>query len=325
MRPQQVDLRSAWKREDQDFTPWLADNLDFLEDVGLGDLELLGTEVAVPGVGRRLDIMATTADDRRVAIENQYRSIDHDHLTRGLAYAVGLQADALVVIAEGHGEEFVAVADYLNSCAESAGAGGISIFLVALRLETLGEYFVPRFEVVSRPNEWRAAINRDLGGQALDEAAERRKVERRKFWEEFLVAAQNGGSTSWANSNPVVGSYLSAQALSGVNVAWTITVRADSCSPVLWLDAGDSELNNNLLYEIRDRYRSAGHALAVEWTAKDGARACSVDGPSVDDCGWRTDSEARSPQLSQVVEQFDEFKKTLQPLLDDAYRHLTLG
>lgn len=50
-------------------------------------------------------ILAETADGRRVAIENQYTTVDHDHLTRGLAYAVGHDARALVVIAEEHRPE----------------------------------------------------------------------------------------------------------------------------------------------------------------------------------------------------------------------------
>ena len=81
VRPNKVDIRTAWPREDYDPTPWLAENLDYLEDLGLGELELEGTEVPIPRVRRRLDILAVTGEERRVAIENQYRSVDHDHLT----------------------------------------------------------------------------------------------------------------------------------------------------------------------------------------------------------------------------------------------------
>lgn len=54
-------------------------------------------------------------DGRRVAIENKYQAVDNDHLTRGLAYAVGHKARALVVIAEEHRPE-LAAAEYLNRC-----------------------------------------------------------------------------------------------------------------------------------------------------------------------------------------------------------------
>jgi hypothetical protein len=73
-------------------------------------------EAQLPGLGRSLDILAERADGHRVAIENQYSAVDHDHLTRGLTYAVGHDAQALVIVAEEHRPEFVAVADYLNRC-----------------------------------------------------------------------------------------------------------------------------------------------------------------------------------------------------------------
>jgi hypothetical protein len=159
VRPERVSARLVWPSEAVDFTPWLAANLDFLDDLGIGRLDLVGVEAQLPGLGRSLDVLAETADGRRVAIENQYSSVDHDHLTRGLAYAVGHGARALVVIAEEHRPEFVAVADYLNRCQEALGdEHGIAVFLVALSVERVGEVYVPRFAVLSQPNAWRAAV-----------------------------------------------------------------------------------------------------------------------------------------------------------------------
>jgi hypothetical protein len=80
--------------------------------------------------------LAETSVGRRVAIENQYHRVDHDHLTRGLAYAVGLDARALLVVAEDHGPEFAAIADYMDRCAEALGVErSIGVFLVAVGLE----------------------------------------------------------------------------------------------------------------------------------------------------------------------------------------------
>jgi hypothetical protein len=113
-------------------------------------------------VNRNLDILARTPDGRAIAIENQYLKTDHDHLTRGLAYAVGHEAKALVVISEDHGAEFVAIADYLNSAYEQMGQDrGIAVFLVRLTVERIGKSFVPRFSVVSRPNTWLEAVHGD--------------------------------------------------------------------------------------------------------------------------------------------------------------------
>ncbi|MGH8894780.1 MAG: hypothetical protein ACRDWY_15980 [Actinomycetes bacterium] len=163
VRPQPESLRTVWPGEATHFTPWLAENLDWLDDLGLGPLEKRGVEVRLPDVGRNLDILAATTDGRLVAIENQYLKVDHDHLTRGLAYALGLKAKALVVIAEDHAEEFVAIADYLNEAYEQLGdKNGIALFLVKLTVEAVGDSFVPRFSVVSRPNAWRSAVREEV-------------------------------------------------------------------------------------------------------------------------------------------------------------------
>jgi hypothetical protein len=167
-----VPVRTVWPSEAADFTSWLGGNLDFLDELGLGQLALVEVEAQLPGLGRSLDILAETADGRRVAIENQYQAIDHDHLTRGLAYAVGHEARALVVIAEEHRPEFVAVADYLNRCQEAVGdEHGIAVFLVSLSVERITDAYVPRFTVQSQPDAWRAAVLIDRDAVASGAAA----------------------------------------------------------------------------------------------------------------------------------------------------------
>jgi hypothetical protein len=169
VRPERVPARRVWPSEAADFTPWLGDNLDFLDVLGLGQLSLVELEAQLPGLGRSLDILAETADGRRVAIENQYSAVDHDHLTRGLAYAVGHDARALAVVAEEHRPEFIAVADYLNRCQEALGdEHGIAVFLVALSVERIGDVYVPRFAVLSQPNAWRAAVAASESGRLAD-------------------------------------------------------------------------------------------------------------------------------------------------------------
>lgn len=156
-KPKPVPVRTLWPSEPSDFTPWLAENLEELDVLKIGSLSLIEIEKNIPGTGRSLDILAET-NEGLVAIENQYSVADHDHLTRGLAYAVGLGAKALVVIAESHADEFRAIAQYLNECAEQVGDKGINIFLCDLSVEAIEDFFVPRFEVVERPNSWIEAV-----------------------------------------------------------------------------------------------------------------------------------------------------------------------
>ncbi len=157
-RPSPINVRSVWPSEPQDFTPWLAHNLDLLDVLEIGPLETVQVEKQIPGTYRSLDILAQTPDGRLVAIENQFAQADHDHFTRGLAYAVGLRAKALVVIAERHLDEFRAIADYLNHAADSLQHDGIAVFLVEFGVSSVEGFFVPRFEVVARPNDWSGGL-----------------------------------------------------------------------------------------------------------------------------------------------------------------------
>src|SRR5690349_2641923 len=95
-------LSEAWRGEASDFTPLLAAQLDALGDAIGVDLASVGqSEVATAG-GRRIDIVAEGADGSEFVVENQYGRADHDHMTRGLAYAVARRARGLVIVAEEH-------------------------------------------------------------------------------------------------------------------------------------------------------------------------------------------------------------------------------
>ena len=84
-----VNLREAWSHEAQDFTPWLADNLDRLSAAIGIPLELEGQEVSVDSFSA--DILARNPqNDSRVLIENQLEQTDHTHLGQILTYLAGL-------------------------------------------------------------------------------------------------------------------------------------------------------------------------------------------------------------------------------------------
>lgn len=155
--------REAWGSEAESFTPLLAkaDMLEYLgAETGIGPLTLVETEHTTAG-SRSLDILAETIDGRRVSIENQYNRADHDHLTRGLAYAVATNSRLLVIIAEDHRDEFVSVADYLNDLRGQSDSA-IAVWLVKVRaVRRKGDsVWSPEFVVQAEPNEWEASIRR---------------------------------------------------------------------------------------------------------------------------------------------------------------------
>src|SRR3954452_7010354 len=154
-------LSEAWKGEADDFTPLLAEQLDAIGAAIGVDLASIGeSEVQTTG-GRRIDIVAQGEDGSELVIENQYGRADHDHLTRGLAYAVARRARGLVVVAEEHRDEFRAVAQYLNELAELDSERGIAVWLVeakAVRIECSA--WAPLFTAVVEPNEFTATVEK---------------------------------------------------------------------------------------------------------------------------------------------------------------------
>jgi hypothetical protein len=156
-------LTEAWAGEASDFTPELANHLDQLDaDLGLG---LADAETEVPAAGgRRIDILAGGSDGTRYVIENQYGRSDHDHLTRGLAYAVSADADGLIVVAEEHRDEFREVAHYLNDIAARAGRG-VKVWLVEARAIRVDDSpWAPLFTVVAEPNAFTPEVAGNVGG-----------------------------------------------------------------------------------------------------------------------------------------------------------------
>jgi hypothetical protein len=148
-RLERVSVRDGWKGEAQDFTPWLARNLDRLtEQLGLA-LELREIEHAV---GRYwLDILADDVAGRLVVIENQLGPSDHDHLGKLLTYCAGTDARVVIWVATAFSPEHLAAFEWLNRNTSP----DVGFFAVQVELLRIGDSpLAPHFQPLVRPNEW---------------------------------------------------------------------------------------------------------------------------------------------------------------------------
>lgn len=171
-------LTEAWKGEAADFTPLLSEQLDALGSAIGVDLASVGKSEVPTAGGRRIDIVAQVEDGSEFVVENQYGRADHDHLTRGLAYAVARRARGLVVVAEEHRDEFRAVAQYLNDLAEHDAERGIAVWLVEVRAVRIeGSPWAPLFTAVVEPNAFTATVEQAKHAEALPTLDE--------FWRQF--------------------------------------------------------------------------------------------------------------------------------------------
>ena len=196
-----VDLppREAWRNEERDFTPWLAQNLGQLAEVIGIPIEITGIEVSVDRF--EADILARNPmDDTTILIENQLEVTDHGHLGQIMTYLAGLNAHTVVWIAPAFREPHLSAIRWLNEHT----AEGFAFFAVKLRVVRIASSpFAPIFEVIEKPNGWerRLTANRQAK-ESMSDIGERRRA----FWQAYLDRSPSaadwglkvmGASSAW--------------------------------------------------------------------------------------------------------------------------------
>lgn len=171
------DVRSYWKDEAKDFTPWLAkkirsDDTSALEDEIDIDLESVKTEKSVGKYS--LDILAQSMEgEKQVVIENQLNPSDHDHLGKTIAYASGIDADVIIWISPKFNDEHKDAVKWLNKNSRE----GIDFFAIRLEIWQIEDSCpAVRFNSVVEPSEWVKKAKR-----SDKELTENEKM-REEFW-----------------------------------------------------------------------------------------------------------------------------------------------
>lgn len=181
-RLQQVDLRNIWNSESRDFTPWLAhaDNLKLLGDSLDIELELIDQECSVGEF--RADIRCRDLSDGHIVlIENQLERTDHDHLGKLLTYAAGIDAITIIWVASRFADPHRAALDWLNEVTNES----VNFFGLEVELWRIGDSApAPKFNIVSKPNDWSKSVNRVArqSGSGVTTDLRRTQVE---FWTDF--------------------------------------------------------------------------------------------------------------------------------------------
>jgi hypothetical protein len=114
---QKVPLREVWEHEEQDFTPWLQNNIDVLNEV-LKDEEtnlyLSDPEREQDTENFYVDIVAEDERGNIVIIENQLGKSNHDHLGKIITYLAATEAKAAIWIVSDPRQEHVDAVSWLN-------------------------------------------------------------------------------------------------------------------------------------------------------------------------------------------------------------------
>ena len=154
---EKVDIRQVWEPEASSFTSWLAvpENLALLG-------EALGIEFNKNDIHQEadlgdfsVDILTSDSSGRKIVIESQLESTDHDHLGKCITSATGKDAEIIIWIAKSIRDEHKQAVAFLNSNSTDK----LNFFLVQLEAYKIGDSRPAlHFAVIERPNEWAKTV-----------------------------------------------------------------------------------------------------------------------------------------------------------------------
>ena len=230
-RLEYVPLREIWKHEAYDFTTWLFENCDILnEQLGL-TISPLEKEKSVGPFN--VDILAEDSSGRAIIIENQLTRTDHDHLGKLLTYMSNLDAKIAIWVATDPRPEHVAAINFLNENVPQ----DTQFYLLRLQAFRIGESDpAPLFTIEAGPSEERTA-----GGSVKKELAERDKI-RYQFFEQLLSKANK--VTNLFNSVSPVGYQNWINTGAGkAGIMWTFVAMKKTSRTEFFLCHPDYEVN----------------------------------------------------------------------------------
>ena len=309
---ERVDLREVWPHEAQDFTPWLADNLDKLgEALGL-DLELQSVEAAVGSFS--LDVLAyDLGSNRPIIIENQLEVTNHDHLGKLLTYAAGYDAYAIIWLTREFRDEHRQALDWLNQRTDEE-TQFFGVVVEAWRID--GSRPAPHFRVVAMPNNWQkrtVSVARESSARIESEQGKRYQEFYRPIVEAVAAELQFTGSR---NSMPR--RWLSFQTgVHGVRYGANFYQYSGTANVELAIWRSDKEWNERLFDLLMERKEQIETELAgeLEWERLDDFQSCRISAKrlaSIDD-----DDDSLSHLQEWMIGRLRAFKRVFTPHLQE--------
>ena len=245
-----VDPRQIWATEASDFTPWLAreENLAVLSETLDMELELEAQEKAVGPF--RADILCKDiGSDAWVLIENQLEWTDHRHLGQLLTYASGLEAVTIIWIAAHFNEEHRSTLDWLNKITDE----DFRFFGLEVELWRIGDSpAAPKFNVVSKPNDWSRSVAQ--AKRTLNEAElSGTRLMRRDYWSALNAVLDQAEGPVLGSRKPRPSSWMGYPiGRSRFNLGTAMNTAKRQIRSELYLRGSSAKAFFHLLHEQKD-------------------------------------------------------------------------
>lgn len=299
-RIERLDPRSVWCHEAHNFTPWLQDNIDVLEDA-IG-LELSAVEREQPAGAFSVDLIAEDGDGSKVVVENQLEKSDHDHLGKLLTYLVGIQATRAVWIVADPRPEHVAAISWLN---ESSSA---DFFLLKLEAIRVGNSDVaPLLTQIVGPSEDTSVV---VDKRFIVEREELRY----RFFKGLLEQAE---SKTKLHGNISATKHSWVGAGSGIaGVTYNYVVRQHDARVELYIDVRrDGDENQRIFEKLACQKSTIERAVGpLDWDSKEGRRACRIS-KTCGSGGYRDQGKWKDV-YKELVDEMVKLESALKPCLE---------
>ena len=267
----QISVRDVWPKEDRDFTPWLAENVDLMSDALGMELELEGQEVSVGGYSADL-VLNDISTDSRVVVENMYGSTDHDHIGKLITYAAGLDAQYAVLVSENFRPEHRSALNWLNSVStEDCGFFGLG-----LEVWRIGDSSpAPKLRVEVRPDDW----HKNVRASKTHQGSERPSLYY-QFWDGFLPKLHEAQDQWRRTRRPQRSSWMSFKS-ANQSVAYIAAFTRPGGTRLLaqaYIDTGNKDSTADFFEYLLERRGDIERTFGGEliWSRVEHARYSSV-------------------------------------------------
>ncbi len=298
---ERVPLREVWKREALDFTTWLEDNIEILNE-NL-DINLSNAEREKAAGAFSVDLVAEDDKGNPVVIENQLEKSNHDHLGKLITYLTAIGAKTAVWIVSDPRPEHVNAISWLN---ESSSA---SFYLVKVEAIRIGDSEpAPLLTLIVGPSEEARGV-----GKTKKELAERYAL-RKKFWTQLLDYAKNKTKLH-AGITPGEYNWIgTGTGFRGLGLNYTVTKQTSVVE--LYIDRGkDQDEENKAIFDqlaANKQTIEESFGEPLDWQQLEGKRACRIRKQFT--LGGYRDDEEKWPQIHEVmVAAMIRLEKALKP------------
>jgi len=297
-----VKLREVWKHEARDFTKWLEENIDVLNDIT--NLNLVSPEREKSAGKFSVDLVAEDSDGATVVIENQLERSNHDHLGKLITYLTSIEAKIAIWIVSDPRPEHIRVISWLN---ESSSA---SFYLIKVEAIQIGNSEpAPLFTLIVGPSEESKEI-----GQTKKDISERHKL-RHQWWSKLLEHSKT--QTNLFNSISASNYHWIGKGSGKRGVTYNFVITKSESGVELYIDRGrdaDEETENifNTLYKSKEKIE-ANFSGKLDWQRLEGKRACRIK--IYVKGGYRDSEEEWNAIHTKLVDIMIRFEKAFKPYI----------